>query len=300
MLESLKNVVSFSTHLLRDYPEIWTEVSAILQKHFVAHGTLSFTKDYWVRDFMPIQIDPGVFRFFQYNPDYLQDKKRYISNGKKVFDKSPAITYNSFYELDIDETSLVLDGGNVTFVPSGDQMYIVMTDKVMLENPAFTKEEIEEELCRLLTPKGCPRVKIVWLPWRHSDMCGHTDGILRFIHNRDGRGKVLVNLALYERSHAQEMREILKEHFNVIDLKLSRYDDLSWAYINFLQISSFRFASQRSLIIVPGIGDAVTDAEALAQLRKLYPNCSVEQVQMRDFIAQYGGALNCMTWTFFR
>ena len=300
MLESQKNVVLFSTHLLRDYPEIWTAVSAILMKHLVAHGTLSFTKDYWVRDFMPIQIAPGVFRFFQYNPDYLQDKKRYISNGKKVFDKSPAITYNSFYELDIDETSLVLDGGNVTFVPSGDQMYIVMTDKVMLENPAFTKEEIEEELCRLLTPKDCPRVKIVWLPWRHSDMCGHTDGILRFIHNRDGRANVLVNLALYERSHAQEMREILNEHFNVIDLNLSRYDDLSWAYINFLQICPHWSASKCSLIIVPGIGDAVTDAEALAQLRKLYPNCDVEQVQMRDFIAQYGGALNCMTWTFYR
>ena len=300
MLESQKNVVLFSTHLLRDYPEIWTAVSAILKKHFVAHGTLSFTKDYWVRDFMPIQIAPGVFRFFQYNPDYLQDKKRYISNGKKVFDKSRAITYDSIYEPKIDETSLVLDGGNVTFVPSEDQMYIVMTDKVMLENPSFTKEEIEEELCRFLTPKGCPRVKIVWLPWRHSDMCGHTDGILRFIHNRDGRANVLVNLDLYERSHAQEMREILKEHFNVIDLKLSRYDDLSWAYINFLQVSTLEFVSKCPLIIVPGIGDAITDAEALAQLRKLYPNCSVEQVQMRDFIAQYGGALNCMTWTIYR
>ena len=131
-------------------------------------------------------------------------------------------------------------------------------------------------------------------------MCGHTDGILRFIHNRDGRANVLVNLDLYERSHAQEMREILKEHFNVIDLKLSRYDDLSWAYINFLQVSTLEFVSKCPLIIVPGIGDAITDAEALAQLRKLYPNCDVEQVQMRDFIAQYGGALNCMTWTFYR
>ena len=110
MLESQKTVVLFSTHLLRDYSEIGTSVSAILMKHLVAHGTLSFTKDYWVRDFMPIQIAPGSFRFFQYNPDYLQDKKRYISNGKKVFDKSPAITYNSFYGLDVDESSLVLDG----------------------------------------------------------------------------------------------------------------------------------------------------------------------------------------------
>ena len=131
-------------------------------------------------------------------------------------------------------------------------------------------------------------------------MCGHTDGILRFIHNRGGRANVLVNLDLYESSHAQEMREILKEHFNVIDLKLSRYDDLSWAYVNFLQVRTLEFVSKCSLIIVPGIGDAVTDAEALAQLRTLYPNCDVEQVQMRDFIAQYGGALNCMTWTFFR
>ena len=102
-------------------------------------------------------------------------------------------------------------------------------------------------------------------------MCGHTDGILRFIHNRDGRANVLVNLALYERSHAQEMREILNEHFNVIDLNLSRYDDLSWAYINFLQIRPHWSASKCSLIIVPGIGDAfISDAEAILAICESY------------------------------
>lgn len=141
MLETQKNVVTFSSLLVRDYPEIWKSVSAFLCSHVVPHGTFSFTKDYWVRDFMPIQIGPKTFRFFRYNPDYLQDKKRYISDGKKVFEKSPGITYGNPDELDLDETSLVLDGGNVTFVPSGEQMYIVMTDKVMLENPEYTKKK---------------------------------------------------------------------------------------------------------------------------------------------------------------
>lgn len=300
MLETQKNVVMFSSLLVRDYPEIYKAVSDCLRSHVVPHGAFSFTKDYWVRDFMPIQIGPKAFRFFRYNPDYLQDKKRYISDGKKVFEKSPAITYGNSDELDLDETSLVLDGGNVTFVPSGEQMYIVMTDKVMLENPNYTKEEIEAELCRLLTPSGSPQVKIVWLPWRHSDMCGHTDGILRFVSNKDGRAKVLVNLALYERNHAKEMREILSQYFDVIDLRLSRYDDLSWAYINFLQVGQYWYGHKHPIIIVPGIGDEVTDREALDQLRVLYPSCRVEQVQMRNIIAEYGGALNCMTWTFYR
>ena len=300
MLETNKNVVAFSSLICSHYPEIWNAVNAVIRDHVVSHGTLLYTKDYWVRDFMPIQIAPNTFRAFKYNPDYLQDKKRYISDGKKVFQKAMAAINPGNYGLDLMETSLVLDGGNVTFVPSGDQMYIVMTDKVMLENPEHSKEEIEEELCRLFTPAGSPLVKIVWLPWRHSDMCGHTDGILRFINNTKGRAKVLVNLALYKRSHAKEMREILSQYFDIVDLKLSRYDDLSWAYINFLQICKFGNYHWHPIIIVPGIGDDVTDPEAVEQLRTLYPDCRVEQVQMRDFIAEFGGALNCMTWTYDR
>jgi len=104
---------------------------------------------------------------------------------------------------------------------------------------------------------------------------------------------VLANLQLYDNKIAQKMYSSLKQHFDVIELKLSKYDELSWAYINSLQTCDF--------IIIPGLGDAVTDAEALTQYKQLYPKYedNIYQVQMRDFIAENGGALNCLTWTIY-
>ena len=96
---------------------------------------------------------------------------------------------------------------------------------------------------------------------------------------------------LYDEEIAEQMYDSLSEHFDVIELKLSEYDDLSWAYINCLQTQDF--------IIIPGIGNAITDAEAMKQYRELFPEYedNIFMVQMREFIEEHGGALNCLTWT---
>ena len=140
-----------------------------------------------------------------------------------------------------------------------------------------------------------PDLTIVWLPWDKEDTFGHTDGIVRYVGiNKSGKPRVLVNLELYDDKIAQKMYSSLKQHFEVIELKLSKYDELSWAYINSLQSCDF--------IIIPGLGDEVTDAETLAQYKELYPEYEgdIYQVQMRDFIAENGGALNCLTWTIYQ
>ena len=106
-----------------------------------------------------------------------------------------------------------------------------------------------------------------------------------------GRPVVLTNLSLYEPDHEDEMRSILKSHFELVELNLSESDDLSWAYINMLQT--------RDVIIVAGIENPISDKEALEQIRSLYPEYKdkIYQVQMREFIAKGGSALNCCTWT---
>ena len=137
-----------------------------------------------------------------------------------------------------------------------------------------------------------PNLIIVWLPWDKEDTFGHTDGIVRYVgYNTLGRPKVLVNLELYDEEIAEQMYDALSEHFDVIELELSEYDDLSWAYINCLQTQDF--------IIIPGIGNTITDAEALKQYKELFPEYKghIYQVQMREFIEEHGGALNCLTWT---
>ena len=134
-----------------------------------------------------------------------------------------------------------------------------MTEKVLFENPNFNKQSIEALLmCVFLEPD----LTVVWLPWDRKDTFGHTDGIARFIDtNKEGRPRVLVNLELYEDDIANQMYDALAEHFEVIGLKLSEYEDLSWAYINCLQTMDF--------IIIPGIGNDVTDTEAVQHYNEL-------------------------------
>lgn len=171
-----------------------------------------------------------------------------------------------------------------------------MTDKVMRENEGLSKKEIESKILDSFKPKECnstiDEITIVWLPWDKKDVCGHTDGILRFVGaQKDGKPVVLTNLSVYDDGIATRMRNVLMEHFYVIELKLSEYHELSWAYINALQT--------RDVIIVPGIGNTKLDNEAMGQFIALYPDYRgrIFQVQMKEFIEKWGGALNCCSWT---
>jgi agmatine/peptidylarginine deiminase len=202
---------------------------------------------------------------------------------------------------------LNIDGGNMVFCRGGKHPdytdYVVMTDKVMKENPSFSQEEIEQRIQEALIREGYSNssLQIVWLPWNEDeeDKCGHTDGILHYVGiSKEGKPVVLVNLEIYDDKRAEGMRNALSEHFDIIDLKLSRYyEKYSWAYINMLQT--------RDVIIVPGIGDEVTDKEALIKIKELLPQYEgrIYQVQVKELIDGHpgkdngGGALNCCTWT---
>ncbi len=288
--EKEKTQVIFSSLLDRHYPELYNQLSKIMWKYHRGFGHVCHTKDYWVRDFMPVQVYQDVFAKFIFNPDYLQDKKKYITDVDNVINNCPFIKDFIFVNI-----PLVMDGGNMVFCKgrkgSTFTYYVVITEKVLFENTNYNKESIEAILkCAFIESN----LTVVWLPWDRKDTFGHTDGIVRYIDaNKEGRPRVLVNLKLYEDNIANQMYDALAEHFEVIELKLSEYNDLSWAYINCLQTADF--------IIIPGIGNDITDEEAIKQYRELYPECEdhIYMVQMRDFIAEQGGALNCLTWTIY-
>ena len=105
-----------------------------------------------------------------------------------------------------------------------------------------------------------------------------------------GDGKILVNLKVYPQKIEREMRRRLNDVFVVVDLKLSKYYENSWAYINMLQT--------RDIIIVPGLG-LPTDGEALEQIKELYPSYEgrIYQVNTAPIVERWGGALNCLSWT---
>ena len=286
--EKEKSLVVFSSLFLRHYPKLYEQLHDIMWSYHKGYGTVYHTKDYWVRDFMPVQVDEDVFVKFTFNPDYLQDKKKYITDVDKVIKHDPLAQ-----EYKIVNLPIILDGGNLVFCIGYDCLdetaFVVMTEKVLYENPKLCKEQIEM-LFKYAFQE--PYLIIVWLPWDKEDTFGHTDGIVRYVgYNALGRPKVLVNLELYDEEIAEQMYDVLNRNFEVIELKLSEYDELSWAYINCLQTEDF--------IIIPGIGNVITDAEAIMQYRELFPEYkdNIFMVQMREFIAEQGGALNCLTWT---
>ena len=59
--EQDKNKVYFSNLLALSYPSIWKEICEVLAKYNYTAGKLTYTKDYWCRDFMPVQVGSDEF-----------------------------------------------------------------------------------------------------------------------------------------------------------------------------------------------------------------------------------------------
>ncbi len=93
--------------------------------------------------------------YFVYNPDYLRGKEKYITDVDKVMKKIDRTN------LIVNHSSLVIDGGNIvvgeierpnTYTTKS---FIVMTDKVMIENEGLSKKEIESKIRDSFKPKEC-------------------------------------------------------------------------------------------------------------------------------------------------
>ena len=139
--EKEKSSVVFSSLFLRHSPKLFEQLHDIMWSYHKGYGAVCHTKDYWVRDFMPIQVEE-VFVKFIFNPDYLQDKKKYITDVDKVIKHCPFAEEHKIVNMPI-----VLDGGNLVFckgyVGLEETAFVVMTEKVLAENPQRCKKQIE-------------------------------------------------------------------------------------------------------------------------------------------------------------
>ena len=274
--------VFFSENLKRYYPKVYNELTEILSKHDVHYGVLKGTADYWCRDYMPVQVDGNSFVQFKYHPDYLEGLRGYETSTETSIKLAKTILPSS----SICVSPIVADGGNFTFGSikkgRGYTAVVIMTEKIFIENPDMDRKYLVS-----LMEKLFPNHKFLFLPWDRSDVCGHTDGILHAV----GSNKVLVNLKVYPDDIAAKMRSRLESYFKVIDLELSDYHNMSWAYINMIHT--------QNVIIVPGVGRSA-DEEALRHIKKLFPEYDgrIYQVQMQSIVKRGGGALNCLSWSF--
>lgn len=283
MLEENKNMVYFSNLFARHYPALFKEIKSILQANNTPCETIKHTKDYWCRDYMPIQCNNGSLAQFIYAPDYLHGDKRYITDTDNVFQQDGQLKLWPLNKRT--HYPLIFDGGNLTIVEKNQERIIIVTSKIQDENPKLSVSEIETILKNALCSSE-QQSKIVWIPWDKKDKCGHTDGLVRYIKD----GMVLTNLQNYSKTYADKVRTSLNKHFEVVELQLSQYDDRSWAYLNFIQT--------KDIIIIPGLGTDL-DNEALHQIQCAYNGYEgkVYMVEMGSFVKKWNGALNCLSWT---
>ena len=237
-----------------------------IETHFLRHT--DSMKHVWARDYMPLQIDDKRFLVYRYDPDYLKKDQDYIP---------PYETICRGLHLKCKKVTHVIDGGNV--VKCGNR--VIMTDKVIKENSAYTKSHLIKLLEEAFECEVC------LIPWDRCEMFGHADGMVRAI----GDNYVLMNNYLdFDKEFRGKLKSDLECYgFNVEELHydMPRPSKQSWAYLNFLQV--------KNRIFVPGLGIR-EDRLAVEQIQNYYPRHKVILVPDCHGLVHDGGALNCISW----
>ncbi|MFZ5955143.1 MAG: agmatine deiminase family protein [Nanoarchaeota archaeon] len=271
------NTVYFSDKLSRKYPEIYESMTIILSSHNISFGIIEHTKDIWVRDFMPIQIDNESFVIFRYMPDYLVGYDHLITPKHHIL-------RSIINKGEIVHSDLVIDGGNV--VPLGKNR-VAMTEKIFKENPDYGYQELIIKLENIL------KSQIIILPHEPEDIIGHADGLIRYIKDNT----VLINNYIINQEYHERLVQALeKQKLNIEilpfacpythSLCLNSIPSAEGLYLNFLRIGN--------LIILP-IFNLEEDILAIEKMRQLYPNQNIETV-IANKLARQGGVFNCISW----
>lgn len=255
---------------------MWEGLKGALTAKAVPVQLLRGTKDLWVRDFCPIQIDRDRFVKFRYQPDYLEGYEDRMT-GESVCRSIP-------YLQDYIRSSINLDGGNVIAAPTR----VILTKKVVAENPEYHRQSaLRKELERLFQVDEC-----IFIPKEPFDLIGHSDGIVRFINDET----VLVNdYSGIDKDYGRRLRTVLTKHrFEIEELpyfienkREQGIDSAVGCFINYLRTEN--------VIVMPTFGTRHDD-NAICRLEKLFPGTPVVPLRCEE-LACKGGVLNCCTWS---
>lgn len=308
--DNMTNMVCYSSLLQGKStdldPQLREKMYAALKESVktLKHDDLLNTRDIWSRDYMPVQLTKDLFLNYTYNPDYLRDQKKYITNWSmdKVHTKTKKL------KLEVITIPLVLDGGNVIkAIDKFGKPTIIMCSKVLNENNLS-----KEELTDLWNQFFDNQIRLILIEWEGKDEnpIGHADGMVRYITE----GKVLIT-NYCDLDDEERLSEPLKEYFDIERLhfgdiegikgtkKWSHLKSKSWGYINFLQVGKH--------IIVPKLDWEELNRIAVQQIQKAFGasykveliDCDMTQIlenpdlENPEVNTNSGGGLNCLTWT---
>lgn len=219
----------------------------------------------WARDYMPVQVSKDKFVRFCYSPDYLKDYPEYKPNTSSIF---------SEIGIQVIDSDIIVDGGNV--ISCEDK--VIMTDKIIRENPHYQHNKLIDTLSQLL------EAEIILIPEDRYDEYGHADGMVRYM----GDGNVLLNnYCDFDKTLRKKLLSALSPYFGITELHYGTYTQKSWAYLNYLHVGHH--------IFVPMIEDKLNGI-VFRQIAEAYPQCNCHSIWDCDNIVKEGGALNCCTW----
>lgn len=267
------NKLYLADTLPEKYPAFYREFSELLDKCGINHELLKGTRDIWARDYMPIQVEKNKFVKFQYTPDYLNYKKyqNTISDVSTIWKQ---------INKPVEETDIVLDGGNVVHRNN----MAILCDKIFKENPKYSRKELKSKLRKFLKVD-----QLILVPQQPSDAIGHADGMVRFLDD----STVIINDYSKEKEHFQRALKLALDNagLDYIEIPYQPYDNTktiqaNGIYINYLQVGEN--------VIMPTF-DKDDDKGVLGRFNELFPNVGTHSINCNE-IAKEGGILNCISW----
>ncbi len=272
------NKVYYSFQSTYDFKPELKELRAIIKRNNFKYSHIAGTKDYYCRDYMPIQLTKNEFVQFKFQPDYLlnrHERLEFVTDTNNVFKKNVFLK-----NLQLRQSEIILDGGNI--IKSENR--VIITDKVAKDNN-LTIEQVRHELENIL------KVKVIIIPSYPKEETGHADGIIRFINENT---VLTINLDNEINDWKEKLvNEIKKADLQLISLPKAKSPEQDWRYINYLQLGK--------TIIVPSFkNNKDSDNIILPFMKELFKQYDYNMETLdADRIAENGGVLNCFTWNIF-
>lgn len=230
--------------------------------------------DIWIRDFAPVL--PSKQIKFKFSPSYHRKQtSRQIDNSFENWFRENGLDYQS-------KSNIILDGGNVVDNAGGTR--VIITDRILQDNPTLTKSIAKEQLKELL---GVNEVAIIREP--PDDTTGHADGLVTW--PMDNKIILLKSNGSIHREIVRELKESFPgvEIIEIADhIPNTRWRDYSSAqncFVNCLVTDQY--------IYMPTFND-IYDTEML-QLFQLHTNKTVVPIRT-EMVAMMGGSVRCLTW----
>jgi len=272
------NKVYFSYSSVYDFKPEMKKLWAILEMNSIAYGHIAGTKDYYCRDYMPVQVTKKKFVQFTFKPDYLlkiPNRRKFATSTDRVLRENKFL-----HDYHIKNSDIILDGGNVV----KSKKHVIVTDKIKVDNPSLERDELKNQLKELLKVED-----VFIIPRYPNEETGHADGLLRFI---DEKTLLAINLKEEEKEWLKELKkefeEMKKAGITIVQLPEGKTPDKDWRYINYLHAGK--------IVIVPKFNNE-SDKIILPFMYNLFLQRGIEMFTVKaSAIAKYGGVLNCFSW----